>query len=158
MHVSEVSGLDASILDTIKSAAGDAANQFLKQGRAAVEQGIEQGRALVQQGKALVDDPLGQGIRSVTLLSAYTAPLTYTGTELKALLNAPADPKALHKWVGGIVKPTLVVDSPLTVRRCRPSGSATRSRSASSASHRSRCSGPSATRWGTRPGRAGRSA
>lgn len=64
-------------------------------------------------------------IKGVTIGSAYTPPLTYTGQQLIQIANEPRDPNAPSTLIGSIVKPTITIDSSMAGRyTLAPYGSA----------------------------------
>lgn len=61
-------------------------------------------------------DLVGGTIKRVRLLSEYTAPVELSAAQIKAAANAKQDPNAHTKLWGRLVKPTLIIDSPLSAQ------------------------------------------
>jgi hypothetical protein len=58
-------------------------------------------------------DLIGGTIKRVRLLSEYTAPIELSAAQIKAAAAAKPDPNAPMKLWGRLVKPTLIIESPL---------------------------------------------
>lgn len=108
-------------------ASANPAEDFLRQAQSAVQSAVQQGTQAVAQGaqavmaegqKALefagrvTKDPVGALIGKLTVATAYTQPLVYTGPELAAQMNAKPNPKAPMLRLGTAIKPAFMLETP----------------------------------------------
>ena len=91
----------------VKKAVGAAEKAYAKGG---VEALLGEGQKLVELGQRAVKDPIGALVNKLTVLTAYTSPLVYTGKELVAAMNAPPNPKSTFKVLGSRIKPTFILE------------------------------------------------
>lgn len=66
--------------------------------------------------KSAASNLVASDIKGVTVSSAYTEPLTYSGQQLVTMANSPVDPNAPHQIFGRILKPTITIDSGMAGR------------------------------------------
>lgn len=81
--------------------------------------------SIVSGAKGLASNIVASDIKGITMSSAYTAPITYTGQQLVQMANGPMDPNAPSTLMGKILKPTISIDSSVAGRyTIAPYGSA----------------------------------
>lgn len=68
---------------------------------------------IAASGALAKGDLIGGTVKRVRLLSEYTAPIELSAAQIKAAAAAKPDPNAPMKLWGRLVKPTLIIESPL---------------------------------------------
>lgn len=81
--------------------------------------------SLIGGVKGLASNIVASDVKGVTMSSAYTPPITYSGQQLVQMANGPMDPNAPSAIIGKILKPTITIDSSMAGRyTIAPYGSA----------------------------------
>lgn len=97
-----------SALDTL----ANAASQFVQAvGGGDVEKVAATAGALAQ--KLSQGDYIGATLSRITIYSEYTRPMVFTAADLKRLAAEKPDPNSPARRYGKLLKPTVIVESPL---------------------------------------------